>query len=65
MSAALELYEKLKPRLGEDETKALLAYIESTGVARAATREDLLELQAEFHALRSDLDQLQQLRPQG
>jgi hypothetical protein len=36
----LDLYEKLKPRLGE-ETRALLAFVEAGVERKAATKEDL------------------------
>jgi hypothetical protein len=41
MPSVLELYEKLKPKLGEQETRSLLEYVESTVERRAATKADL------------------------
>lgn len=41
MPSVLELYEKLKPKLGEQETRSLLEYVESTVEQRAATKADL------------------------
>ncbi len=41
MPSVLELYEKLKPKLGEDEARSLLEYVESTVEQRAATKSDL------------------------
>jgi uncharacterized small protein (DUF1192 family) len=42
MPTVLELYEKLKPRLGEEEARSLLEFIEAGVERRAATKEDLL-----------------------
>ncbi len=36
----LELYEKLKPKLGEEEAKALLEFVEARVEREAATKED-------------------------
>jgi hypothetical protein len=51
----LDLYEKLKPRLGEEETRALLAFVEASVERKAATKEDLqrteLALREEIHRL--------------
>jgi hypothetical protein len=41
MPTALEPYEKLKPKLGEDETKALLEFVEASIERRAATKREL------------------------
>ena len=41
MATLLELYERLKPKLGQEEARSLLEYIESTVERRAATKEDL------------------------
>jgi len=41
MSSVLELYEKLKPKLGEEEARSLLEYVTSTVEQRAATKADL------------------------
>ena len=41
MPTVLELYEKLKPKLGEEEARALLEFVETSVGARAATKEDL------------------------
>jgi hypothetical protein len=41
MPTVLELYEKLKPKLGEDETQALLEFVEASIERRAATKRDL------------------------
>jgi hypothetical protein len=42
----VEVYERLKSRLGEEETKVLLSYVEETARGAAATKEDLLETKA-------------------
>jgi hypothetical protein len=51
----LQLYEKLKPKLGEEETRALLEFVETSVERRAATKEDLqrteLALREEIHRL--------------
>jgi hypothetical protein len=41
MPTLLELYEKLKPTLGEEAARALLEYIEASVERKAATKEDL------------------------
>ena len=41
MSTVLELYEKLKPKLGDAEARALLEFVETSVEQRAATKEDL------------------------
>ena len=41
MPSVLELYEKLKPKLGEEEARSLLEYVTSTVEQRAATKADL------------------------
>jgi len=41
MSSVLELYEKLKPKLGDAEARALLEFVETSVEQRAATKEDL------------------------
>ncbi len=59
MPSVLELYEKLKPKLGEDEARSLLEYVESTVEQRAATRADLErnsgELREEFRRVEGGL----------
>ena len=41
VATVLELYEKLKPKLGEGEARALLEFVETSVEQRAATKEDL------------------------
>jgi hypothetical protein len=68
MPTVLELYEKLKPKLGEEEARALLEFVEASVERRAATKEDLqrteLALREEIHrldqALREELRNLDQ-----
>jgi hypothetical protein len=52
MSTVLQLYEKLKPKLGEEETRELLEYVDRMVESRAATKADLqqavTELRGEF-----------------
>lgn len=52
MPTVLELYEKLKPRLGDEEARSLLEFIETTVERRAATKEDLHRTES---ALKEDL----------
>jgi hypothetical protein len=59
MPTVLELYEKLKPKLGEAEARSLLEFIETSVERRAATKEDLeqvkAELRQEIHNVKVDL----------
>jgi len=61
MPSVLELYEKLKPKLGEDEARSLLEYVETSIEQRAATKADLHEavagLREEMHGIESNLRQ--------
>ena len=52
MPTVLELYEKLKPKLGEAEARSLLEFIESSVDQRAVTKADLQRTES---ALREDL----------
>jgi hypothetical protein len=52
MPTVLELYEKLKPRLGDEEARSLLEFIETSVEHRAASKEDLQRTEL---ALREDL----------
>lgn len=56
MRTVLELYEKLKPKLGEEEARSLLEYMESTVERRAATKEDLLRTET---SLREEMVRVQ------
>jgi len=56
MPTVLELYEKLKPRLGEEEARSLLEFIESTVEQRAVTKADL---QQAIASLREEMRQLE------
>jgi len=55
----LELYEKLKPKLGEEEARSLLEFIEAGVERRAATKEDLqrveVALRGEIQKTKADL----------
>ena len=59
MPTVLELYEKLKPRLGEEEARSLLEFIETSVDQRAATKADLQRtesaLREELHATAASL----------
>ncbi len=52
MPTVLELYEKLKPRLGEEEARSLLEYIDTSVEHRAATKSDLERVET---AMKTDL----------
>ena len=41
MASVLELYEKLKPKLGEGEARALLEFVDASVERKAASKEDL------------------------
>jgi hypothetical protein len=56
MPTVLELYEKLQPKLGEDEAQALIACVEASVERKAATQEDLLRTEA---ALKEDLQRME------
>ncbi len=53
MPTLLELYEKLKPKLGEAEARALLEFVETSVQEKAATKDDLDRTAS---SLRGDLD---------
>jgi len=54
MPTVLELYEKLKPKLGEAEARALLEFVETSVQEKAATKDDLDRTAS---SLRDDLHQ--------
>ena len=68
MPRVLELYEKLKPKLGEEEARALLEFVEASVERKAATKEDLQrtelalkgDLQRTELALREEIHRLDQ-----
>jgi len=53
MPTVLELYERLKPKLGEEEARSLLEFIETSVEQRPATKADLQQavsgLREEMH----------------
>lgn len=57
MPTVLELYEKLKPKLGEEEARALLEFVEASVERRAATKEDLLRTEGALKEEMARLDQ--------
>ena len=67
MPTVLELYEKLKPKLGEDEARALLEFVETSVQDKAATKDDLertaSSLRDELHrneaVLRKEIQQVE------
>ena len=54
----VDLYEQLKPQLGEEGTKALIEYVDGKIRGEVATKEDLLllkaDLQKEIQGLRAE-----------
>jgi cell fate (sporulation/competence/biofilm development) regulator YmcA (YheA/YmcA/DUF963 family) len=50
MASVLELYEKLKPTLGEEGARSLLEYVETSIEHRAVTKADLQEAVATWKA---------------
>jgi len=46
--SAVDLYERLKPHLGEGETKALIEYVDGKIRGEVATKEDMLLLKADL-----------------
>jgi hypothetical protein len=57
LPAVLELYEKLKPKLGEEEARALLEFVEVSVERKAATKEDLQQTEL---TLRDELRRIDQ-----
>jgi hypothetical protein len=59
----IEIYNALKDRLGEEQTRLLLKYIEEASRANVATKEDLLTtesgLVAEIAKVREDMGKLE------
>lgn len=57
MPSVLELYEKLKPKLGEEEARSLLEYVETS--VEQATKADLQQavagLREQIHRVESTL----------
>jgi len=53
---AIEVYNALKERLGEEPTRALLKYIEEATRANVATKEDLLALKEDLLLTREALE---------
>ena len=51
----VELYERLKPHLGEDETKALIEYVDGKIKGEVATKEDLHLLREDLFRVRAEL----------
>ena len=46
--SAVDLYERLKPHLGEGETKALIEYVDGKIRGEVATKEDLLRVKGDL-----------------
>ena len=59
MHTTLEIYEHLKPKLGEQETRELLEWIESEKT-HLATKEDIHSLKEESHVLKEDIHLLKE-----
>jgi hypothetical protein len=66
---ALELFEELKEKFGEETAKKLIAYIDSKVSEKAATREDIINLKNEIfekisqteNRLRTEISELRSL----
>ena len=63
--SAVELYERLKPHLGEGETKALIEYVDGKVRGEVATKEDLLLLKADLEAKIQGMKDELELKIQG
>ena len=57
MLSTLEIYEHLKPKLGERETRELLEWIESEKT-HLATKEDIQVLKEDIQVLKEDIRNL-------
>jgi hypothetical protein len=53
--SAVEVYEKLKDKLGAEETKALLEYMERSLVSGLATKQDIVLLKEDLKLLEERL----------
>ena len=61
--SSVELYEQLKPQLGENETKALIEYVDGKIRGEVATKDDLHLLKEDVLLIKVDLEkQVQGLR---
>ncbi len=60
MPSVLEVYERLKPHLGEDDTRLLVEFVQDPGGRGLATREDLFEvrtgLERQIAQVKTDLE---------
>jgi predicted nucleic acid-binding Zn-ribbon protein len=57
LPTVLDLYEKLKPKIGEEEARALLEFVEASVERKAATKEDLQQTEL---ALREEIRRVDQ-----
>jgi hypothetical protein len=61
--SSVDLYEQLKPHLGENETKALIEYMDEKVKGEVATKQDLALLKQDLVLLESRLkDEIWKLR---
>ena len=51
----VDLYEQLKPHLGENETKALIEYVDEKIKGEVATKEDIQLLKGDIQLLKKDM----------
>lgn len=51
----VELYERLKPQLGEEGTKALIEYVDEKIKGEVATKEDIQLLKEDIQLLKKDM----------
>jgi hypothetical protein len=58
MPDAIELYERLRPKMGDEEAAPLIRFIEEGIEKRAVTKEDLLQSTHRLEGLISEGDQM-------
>jgi hypothetical protein len=59
----VDLYERLKPQLGEEGTKALIEYVDEKIKGEVATKEDIQLLKGDMLLIKADLEkQIQGVR---
>jgi hypothetical protein len=56
MPSTVEVYEKLKPKLGEEETQLLLAYLEQSFKQDVATKGDMQRLESDIQRLEAKIE---------
>lgn len=56
MPSTVEVYEKLKPKLGEEETQLLLDYLEQSFKQDVATKGDMQRLESDIQRLEAKVE---------